>query len=76
MRNVLGAGSGDRLDGIEILLRDPDLKLHLYGKAHAALRRKMGHFTVLADTVDDALRKAERGSEVLHWIDERAAVLR
>jgi 5-(carboxyamino)imidazole ribonucleotide synthase len=76
MHNVLGAGSGDTLGGIETLLRDPDLKLHLYGKAHAALRRKMGHFTVLADSVEDALRKAERGRGVLHWIDERAAVLR
>ena len=76
MINVLGAGSGDRLAGIETLLRDPDLKLHLYGKAHAALRRKMGHFTVLADNVEEALRKAERGRDVLHWIDERAAVLR
>jgi 5-(carboxyamino)imidazole ribonucleotide synthase len=76
MVNVLGAGAGDTLGGIEDLLREPLLKLHVYGKAHAALRRKMGHFTVLADNVDEALRKAERGRDVLHWIDERAAVLR
>ena len=57
-------------------LREPLLKLHLYGKAHAALRRKMGHFTVLGDTIDEALTKAERGRRELHWIDDRAAALR
>ena len=73
MVNILGEGKGDTLAGIEDLLRERDLKLHLYGKAHAALRRKMGHFTVLGETVEDALAKAERGRHLLHWIDDRAA---
>lgn len=30
-----------------ILLREPRLKLHLYGKQHARPGRKMGHFTVV-----------------------------
>ncbi len=72
MVNILGGGNGDELDGIDALLTDPDVSLHLYGKAHAALRRKMGHFTVLGDDADDALRKAERGRRALHWIDNRA----
>jgi 5-(carboxyamino)imidazole ribonucleotide synthase len=76
MANILGAGAGDTLGGIDELLRERDLKLHIYGKAHAALRRKMGHFTVLGATVDDALEKAERGRAVLRWIDDRAAALR
>jgi 5-(carboxyamino)imidazole ribonucleotide synthase len=76
MVNVLGAGAGDTLGGIEDLLREPLLKLHVYGKAHAALRRKMAHFTVLGETVDDALEKAERGRSLLHWIDDRAAAVR
>ena len=76
MVNILGAGAGDTLGGLDELLREPFLKLHLYGKAHAALRRKMGHFTVLADTLDEALAKAERGRRALHWIDDRAAALR
>jgi 5-(carboxyamino)imidazole ribonucleotide synthase len=76
MVNVLGAGAGDTLGGIEDLLREPLLKLHVYGKAHAALRRKMAHFTVLGETVDDALEKAERGRRLLHWIDDRAAAVR
>jgi 5-(carboxyamino)imidazole ribonucleotide synthase len=48
------------------------VSLHLYGKAHAALRRKMGHFTVIGADADDALRKAENGRGKLHWIDNRA----
>ncbi len=76
MTNILGAGAGDTLAGLDQLLRERDLKLHIYGKVHAALRRKMGHFTVLGSTVDDALEKAERGRRLLHWIDDRAAALR
>ncbi|HEY0393005.1 MAG TPA: 5-(carboxyamino)imidazole ribonucleotide synthase [Candidatus Elarobacter sp.] len=76
MVNILGANEGDSLGGIDELLRERDLKLHVYGKAHAALRRKMGHFTVLGSSVDDALAKAERGRQALRWIDDRAAALR
>jgi 5-(carboxyamino)imidazole ribonucleotide synthase len=72
MVNILGGGSGDELGGVDEVLREPDLSLHLYGKAHAALRRKMGHFTVLGDDPDDALRKAERCRRQLHWVDNRA----
>jgi 5-(carboxyamino)imidazole ribonucleotide synthase len=67
MVNILGTGSGDYLSGVPELLRDPAVKLHLYGKRHAALRRKMGHFTVLAPTVEEALRKAEEGRRHLSW---------
>jgi 5-(carboxyamino)imidazole ribonucleotide synthase len=67
MINVLGTGTGDYLAGVGELLRDPDVKLHVYGKRHAALRRKMAHFTVLAATIDDALVKAEAGREKLSW---------
>ncbi len=67
MVNILGTGSGDRLGGVSELLRDPDLKLHVYGKRHAALRRKMGHFTVLAPTQAEALAKAAAGRRALSW---------
>lgn len=42
-----------------VALRDPAAKLHLYDKGAAAPGRKMGHLTVVADTVDDAVRRAE-----------------
>lgn len=74
MANILGTNEGDTLAGAGAALREPFLKLHLYGKAHAALRRKMGHFTVLAPTIDEALSRAKRGRAALHWVDERAAL--
>ncbi|MDA0676726.1 MAG: ATP-grasp domain-containing protein, partial [Chloroflexi bacterium] len=36
----------------------PGASLHLYGKAEARVGRKMGHITVVADTVDEALARA------------------
>jgi 5-(carboxyamino)imidazole ribonucleotide synthase len=67
MMNILGAGTGDRLTGLVQALRDPDLRLHLYGKRHAALRRKMGHFTVLGSSVEDALERATLAKAALQW---------
>ncbi len=75
MQNVLGTGTGDHLAGIADLLVDPGLKLHVYGKRHAALRRKMAHFTVLAPTLDDALVRAEAGRAKLSWTDLRSPSL-
>lgn len=42
----------------EHVLRHPQAKLHLYGKAQARAGRKMGHFTVLGDSADAALAVA------------------
>lgn len=36
----------------------PAAKLHLYGKHEARAGRKMGHFTVLDDNIDNALKNA------------------
>ncbi len=41
------------------LLADPSAKLHLYDKGKAAPGRKMGHITVTAPTLEEALRRAE-----------------
>ncbi len=40
------------------LFADGSASLHLYGKRHASLRRKMGHANFLGTTVDDALARA------------------
>lgn len=42
------------------LLSDPDVKLHLYDKGEPRPGRKMGHFTVMKDSREDALSTAER----------------
>jgi 5-(carboxyamino)imidazole ribonucleotide synthase len=67
MINILGTGSGDELEGKYPLLSDPDTALHLYGKSEARAGRKMGHFTVLASTIEEALERAERGRGYLRW---------
>ena len=58
MVNLLGelwAGGEPRWEHV---LRHPGAKLHLYGKAEARPGRKMGHFTVLAESGDAALATA------------------
>ena len=46
-------------------LRDPDVKLHLYGKADPRPGRKMGHLTALATTAEAAMRKVVKARERL-----------
>ena len=41
------------------LLEHPNVKLHLYGKREARPGRKMGHFNVLSENINDALKLAE-----------------
>lgn len=40
-------------------LSDPEIKLHLYGKAEARRGRKMGHLTAMSDTVKTAIAAAQ-----------------
>jgi 5-(carboxyamino)imidazole ribonucleotide synthase len=49
----------------EHVLRHPGAKLHLYGKAEARPGRKMGHFTVLADSGEAALAVALQAKSLL-----------
>ena len=66
MVNILGDAwkwSGDRCVGEPnwaALLREPRVHLHLYGKKEPRPGRKMGHFTVTAETPDAALALAIR----------------
>lgn len=46
-------------------LRDPGLKLHLYGKAEPRRARKMGHLTALADSVEAAVARVRSARERL-----------
>ena len=64
MLNLMGdlwfarPGGAEREPDWPGLLAHPDAKLHLYGKAQARPARKMGHVTVLADSVEQALHEA------------------
>ncbi|MCC7079914.1 MAG: 5-(carboxyamino)imidazole ribonucleotide synthase [Burkholderiales bacterium] len=58
MVNLLGELWGGGEPRWDHLLRNPRAKLHLYGKREPRIGRKMGHFTVLADSAEAALRQA------------------
>jgi 5-(carboxyamino)imidazole ribonucleotide synthase len=58
MINLLGDVWGNSEPDWTDLFKHPGLMLHLYGKASARPGRKMGHFNLLADTLDIALSDA------------------
>lgn len=58
MVNLLGDIWRDGEPEWHVLFVQTNLKLHLYGKPEARPGRKMGHFTVIAETVDTALNDA------------------
>lgn len=47
------------------LLDHPNIKLHLYGKHEARPGRKMGHYNVVADTIEEALQLARSTQDAL-----------
>lgn len=68
MVNLLGAPESSGypiLDGATEALSIPGLKIHWYQKQEVKSLRKMGHFTVTASTVEDALSLAGKAQEVL-----------
>jgi 5-(carboxyamino)imidazole ribonucleotide synthase len=46
-------------------LRDPEIKLHLYGKPEARPGRKMGHLTALGATPEEAATRARAARATL-----------
>jgi 5-(carboxyamino)imidazole ribonucleotide synthase len=57
MVNILGEHQQPLLDRIPKL---HDWKIHLYGKKEAKYKRKMGHVTLLRESVEEALDEAEQ----------------
>ncbi len=64
MVNLLGAADSAagpaRWEGLEEVLAWPGVYVHNYGKALSKPFRKMGHATVLADTLDEAIELARK----------------
>ncbi len=65
MVNVLGdiwpsgvEAGGQTEPAWQLALNNPQLKMHLYGKREARDGRKMGHFTVLNASRDEAIKQA------------------
>ncbi|MEZ5447907.1 MAG: ATP-grasp domain-containing protein [Thiolinea sp.] len=59
MTNLLGDVWGDSQPDWSVLLDNPRLKLHLYGKQAARPGRKMGHFCILHPDLEVALAESE-----------------
>jgi 5-(carboxyamino)imidazole ribonucleotide synthase len=59
MANLLGDLWGSSTPAWEKALRQPDVKLHLYGKLDAKPGRKMGHLTATADQAAKAMELVE-----------------
>jgi 5-(carboxyamino)imidazole ribonucleotide synthase len=63
MLNVLGEPgfSGPvRYEGMDELLKESGVYVHLYGKSTTSPFRKMGHITVTDATMEEAIQKAEK----------------
>ncbi|WP_083331303.1 5-(carboxyamino)imidazole ribonucleotide synthase [Nitrosomonas eutropha] len=59
MINILGDLWQNDEPAWDQILRHSQAKLHLYGKREAKPGRKMGHFTVLADSTEEAFLQAQ-----------------
>lgn len=63
MVNVLGGTVGDLYSAYRhVFARDPELKVHLYGK-EVRPGRKVGHVTVLGDDADSLLKRGRHAAD-------------
>lgn len=73
MRNLLGEEGHEGtplVRGVSEALSLPGLSLHIYGKSTTKPLRKMGHFTVMAQTKKEALNIADIAQPVLKITSE------
>jgi len=69
MVNILGTGEGHHLVGLEQVLQNSQLAVHLYGKSSAAAKRKMGHVTALSPhSLAEARDWALEARAKLKWV--------
>ncbi|MFE8701301.1 5-(carboxyamino)imidazole ribonucleotide synthase [Cytobacillus sp. FJAT-54145] len=67
MVNVLGEHQQDLIDNVPTT---PNWKIHLYGKKEAKVKRKMGHVTVLTNSIEDTLAEIEN-SQIWENVKEK-----
>jgi 5-(carboxyamino)imidazole ribonucleotide synthase len=74
MINLLGEpGYAGRpvIDGLAAALAIPGVCVHIYGKAVTKPGRKMGHVTVIDDTIEAACEKTQRVKQVIRILGEQ-----
>ena len=68
MKNIIGDHDAKAvLLGLEEAYKEPDVKIHIYGKEEVRKGRKMGHITATADTIEEALRQVRSAHAVLRY---------
>ena len=68
MVNLLGTGkTSGQPRGLDAALRMTGARVHLYGKLTSAPGRKMGHITVLENSVEEAQAIAERAAKQIYF---------
>lgn len=60
------------VEGLDAALAIDGVAVHIYGKADSRPMRKMGHVTVIDNSIEEASAKAERVRQVLHIRGERS----
>lgn len=60
-----------QLEGLDVCFRTPGFYLHLYDKKTIKPDRKMGHFTVLASNVDNAIDRALMLKQHLRFVSDQ-----
>jgi len=69
MVNLLGQSDGPaKVLGLKETYQNPNIQVHIYGKSQSKLGRKMGHFTVIDETVEGALGRAEKAKRLIRAI--------
>lgn len=68
MVNMLGRGEGAGTpEGLLDALQVDGAHVHVYGKTRSARGRKMGHVTVVGETVEDCERRARKAAESIRF---------
>ncbi len=68
MVNLLGAGAGSGWPhGVEGALSVPGAHIHIYGKSKSSKDRKMGHITVLGETLEAAEQRARQAADAIRF---------
>ncbi|MCL2201399.1 MAG: 5-(carboxyamino)imidazole ribonucleotide synthase [Oscillospiraceae bacterium] len=66
MVNLLGESDGPaKLLGLLDAYKDPNVHVHVYGKSKSKKLRKMGHITVFANTVEEAIERAVNAQKIV-----------
>ncbi|HEY7227603.1 MAG TPA: 5-(carboxyamino)imidazole ribonucleotide synthase [Nitrososphaeraceae archaeon] len=76
MKNILGIPNyigTYSFKGIDKAFSIPGLKLHFYGKKFTKPQRKLGHFTITAEKIEEALSRAKTVRNLLRVVKQRGS---